>query len=251
LALDTNQVDAAAQLAILRTEEGDFETAYDDATALVRRRPESPEAHHTLGYVLRYAGQLEEAVRECDVSLSLDPTNYRWRSCALNYILLGRYDRARRFIALDAGSVWANDVTVFVLLRENKPDEAVRVARLASGDSALLATQMRLVEVFLRKGTESEIQSVERALTEHAASIRDAEPHYWIGASLAYCQRRESALRQLNMAVQSGFAAYQAMDRDPLLAGIRSDPEFARIRAIAVERQNRFLAHRSQPPKRS
>ena len=147
--------------------------------------------------------------------------------------------------------MWATDVTVFVLLRENKPDEAVRVARLASGESALLPRQMRLIELFLRKGTESEIQSAERALTEQAAWIRDAEPHYWIGASLAYCQRPESALRQLNTAVQSGFAAYQAMDQDPLLAGIRSAPEFARIRTIALERQNRFLAHRAQTPKRS
>ena len=148
-------------------------------------------------------------------------------------------------------AVWANNVTVGVLLRENKPDEALRVARLVSGASAILASQMRLVEAFIRKGTESEIQSAESVLTEHCVWIRDCEPHYWIGASMAYCQRREAALRQLNRAVESGFAAYQAMDRDPLLASIRSDPEFARIRASAVERQNRFLAHRSQTPKRS
>jgi TolB-like protein/tRNA A-37 threonylcarbamoyl transferase component Bud32/Flp pilus assembly protein TadD len=251
LAVDPNQIDAASNLAILKTEAGDFETAYDDAMALVRRRPDSPEAHHTLGYVLRYAGLLEEAARECDVSMSLDPTNYRWRSCALNFLLLGRYERAKQFIALDAGSMWANDVTACALLRENKPEDALRTAVLVSEGWEILGKQMRLVERFLRKAPETELASAENALVESAASIRDCEPHYWIASIMGYCQRREGALRQLQIAVEGGFACYQAMDRDPLLAGIRSAPAFARIRAIAVERQNRFLEHRARTGKRS
>jgi len=249
LELDPNQVDAAANLVILRTEDGEFEKAYEDATALVRRRPDAPEAHHTLGYVLRYAGLLEEAARECDTALSLDPKNYRWRSCALNFILLGRYDRARQFIALDAGSYWANNVTVGLLLRENKLEDAARVARVAATGSAFLATQMRLVDVFLRHAPEAELAKTERDVLGEAGSIRDAEPHYWIGSLLGYCQRHQAALAQLRTAVDSGWAGYQALDRDPLYASVRSDPEYPRIRAVAAERQKRFLDHRSQLPR--
>jgi TolB-like protein/tRNA A-37 threonylcarbamoyl transferase component Bud32 len=249
LELDPNQVDAAANLVILRTEGGEFEKAYEDAIALARRRPDAPEAHHTLGYVLRYAGLLEEAGRECDTALSLDPRNYRWRSCSLNFILLGRYERARQFIALDAGSYWANNVTVGLLLRENKLEDAVRIARVAATGSAFLATQMRLVESFLRRAPEAELAKTERDLIGDSVSIRDSEPHYWIGSLLAFCQRRQAALAQLRAAVDSGWAGSQGLDRDPLYASVRSDPEYARIRAIAVERQKRFLEHRSRMPK--
>ncbi|HEY6146523.1 MAG TPA: tetratricopeptide repeat protein, partial [Thermoanaerobaculia bacterium] len=251
LELDPNQVDAAANLVILRTEDGEFEKAYDDAIALVRRRPDAPEAHHTLGYVLRYAGLLEEAARECDTALSLDPKNYRWRSCALNFILLGRYDRARQFIALDAGTVWAKNVTIGVLLRENKLEEAARMALGLAGGSELLNTQMRLVENFLRHAPEAELAKAERDVVGQTSPIRDAEPHYWVGSILGFCQRRQGALGQLRAAVDSGWAAHQALDRDPLFASVRSDPEYPRIRAIAVERQNRFLAHRTQNRKLS
>ncbi|MDQ6891695.1 MAG: protein kinase [Acidobacteriota bacterium] len=249
LELDPNQVEAAANLAVLRTEAGEFEKAYEDATALVRRRPDAPEAHHTLGYVLRYAGLLEEAARECDAALSLDPKNYQWRSCSLNFILLGRYDRARQFIALDAGSSWASNVNAGLLLREGKPDEVLRINRTAAGGSPIFAAQMRIVELFIRRGSEPELAAAERDLVGNLADMRDAEPHYWVGSVLGYCQRRAATLAQLRTAVESGWVGYQAFDRDPLLASVRSDPEYPRIRAIAVERQKRFLDHRAQARK--
>jgi TolB-like protein/Flp pilus assembly protein TadD len=251
LELDPNQVEAAANLAVLRTEAGEFETAYEDATALVRRRPDAPEAHHTLGYVLRYAGLLEEAARECDAAMSLDPRNYQWRSCSLNFILLGRYDRARQFIALDAGSSWASNVNAGLLLREGKPDEVLRIDRTAAGGSPISAAQMRLVDLFVRRGSEPELAAAERDLVQNLASIRDAEPHYWVGSVLGFSRRRAAALAQLRTAVESGWVGYQAFDRDPLLASVRLDPEYPRIRAIAAERQNRFLAHRAQNRKQS
>ena len=249
LELDPNQIDAAADLALLRTEEGEFEKAYDDALALVRRRPDVPQAHHTLGYVLRYAGQLEDAARECDTAMSLDPRNYQWRSCSLNFILLGRYDRARQFIALDAGSSWASSTSVGLLLRERKPDEALRVNESVAAGSPLFAGQRRLLDVFIHHGSEPALAAAEQDLVKNLADVRDAEPHYWVGSLLGYCRRRAAALAQLRYAVENGWVGYQAFDRDPLLASVREDPEYPRIRAIAVARQNRFLERRAQAPR--
>ena len=234
LELDPNQVEAAANLAILRTESGEFEKAYEDALALVRRRPDAPQAHHTLGYVLRYAGLLEEAARECDVAMSLDPRNYQWRSCSLNFILLGRYDRARQFIALDAGSSWASNASVGLLLREGKPDEALRIDLTAAAGSPLFAAQMRLIDLFMRRGSEPELAAAERDLVQNLADMRDAEPHYWVGSVLGYCRRRAAALAQLRTAVESGWVGYQAFDRDPLLASVRLGP---RVRADPRDRR--------------
>src|SRR5271163_3557772 len=114
LALDPNRVAAASNLITNRVERGDLGRAYDAATDLVRRRPQSADAHFALSYVLRYAGMLEQAMRECNKARELDPGNFSFRSCAWAFLELGKTDRAVDFVHLDAGSEWASWVTAYV-----------------------------------------------------------------------------------------------------------------------------------------
>ncbi|MDQ2871392.1 MAG: hypothetical protein M3S32_11650, partial [Acidobacteriota bacterium] len=245
VALDPNLTEAAAELAILRTEGGDLEGAWDDASKIVERRPDNAEAHHTLGYVLRYAGLLEEAARQCEISLALDPKNYQWRSCSLNFILLGRFDRAREFIALDAGSQWADSVTIGLLLREGKPKEALQIAERAPKDGSVFDTQWAMLVRFLHGAPAPEVRAAGLQTARAAAHLRDAEPRYWMAGIFGVCGLNDLALQQLRQSVESGWVAVIAMDRDSTLANVRRAPEFAAIRAAALERQARFLAHRS------
>ena len=124
LALDPNRSVAAGQLITNRVERGELGKAYEAAQALVKRRPESAQAHFVLGYVYRYAGMLEQATKECNTALALDPGNYIFRSCAWAFMELGNTARAADFIRLDAGSEWAAYVTPSLLLREGKIAEA-------------------------------------------------------------------------------------------------------------------------------
>src|ERR1700675_1839203 len=124
MALDSNLFSAAAQLVTNHVERRQPVKAYRDAQVLVKRHPESAYAHFTLGYVLRYAGMLEESTRECDAALALDPGNYQFRSCAWGFMELGRTARAKDFIRLDDGSAWARYVMPSLLLREGHVEEA-------------------------------------------------------------------------------------------------------------------------------
>ena len=134
LALDPNVIAAASQLIVNRVDRGELGKAYEEATALVKRRPESAYAHFTLSYVLRYAGMLEESARQCDTAVTLTPGSYQFRSCAWAFMELGRFDRAHDFIRFDAGSDWANYVTPSLLLREGRVAEAREaVKRMPSG----------------------------------------------------------------------------------------------------------------------
>src|SRR5882672_7669946 len=62
-----------------------------------------------------YAGMLEESARQCDTALTLAPGNYQFRSCAWSFMELGRFDRARDFLQVDAGSEWVKDAIPFTV----------------------------------------------------------------------------------------------------------------------------------------
>ena len=90
LSLEPGRVSAAGLLAANEVEAGNLDQAYDDARALVQRRPDNAFAHYSLAYVLRYAGLLDEAQSECDKALAIDPKNYNWRSCAFAFFEAGK-----------------------------------------------------------------------------------------------------------------------------------------------------------------
>jgi hypothetical protein len=190
--------------------------------------------------VLRYTGALAEAARDCDAALALDPKDPGWRSCSLTFILLGNYDHALDYLQLDAGSQWAALVETDLRLRQGKPAEALALLRKSSGiagerpmESCLEGRPLREDDPILRR-SEAEL------LAE-----RDPEPKYFVAARSAYCGNTRLALRLLRLSVQGNFLASPAMDRDPLFEKIRNMPEFAEIRARAIEKQRQLAARRA------
>ena len=90
---------AAAQVITNRVERGEMVKAYQEARALVKLRSESAQAHFAMGYVARYAGMLDEARKECDTALRIDPGNYLFRSCAWAFMYMGDTRRAWEYVA--------------------------------------------------------------------------------------------------------------------------------------------------------
>src|SRR5580704_897222 len=129
LSLDPNRVMAASNLITARVERGELGRAYDAATDLVRRRPQSADAHFALSYVFRYAGMLDQAMRECNKARELDPGNFSFRSCAWTFLWEGKTDRANDFVHLDAGSEWAAWVAPYIYVAEGRIPEAREAAR--------------------------------------------------------------------------------------------------------------------------
>ena len=243
LTLDQNLIDAATQLIINRTDRGEIDNAYAEASALVKRRPDSAIAHFTLGYVLRYAGLLDESVHECDTSLALDRGNYQIRSCSWAYIQLGQPQRAMEFVRLDAGSEWAARQTAFIFVGQGKLAEA-RQSIQRTSDMPLMGRD--LLQACLAPQQTSQLDKTAQKIEAAALAGVDAEPQYWVGALLSYCGQKEAAVRLLRSAIGQNYCAYTALISDPMLVKLRGTSEFSELLTAAKACQNRFLAERSR-----
>ncbi|HXM79263.1 MAG TPA: hypothetical protein VOA00_08530, partial [Thermoanaerobaculia bacterium] len=231
--------DAAANLVVFQVEGGDLGGALEKASDLLARQPGSARAHFSMGYVERYAGLLEDSARECETARTLDRRNVVFRSCAYTFILLGQYDRAIEYASVDAGSQYFLFWKIDVLLRQGKRDETLQ--EIQKSDRRFFYSS-RVLEAFLRHQPEGEIEALSRDVEAFFLPLRDSERKYAAAATLAFCGRREAALRLLRRSVEENYLACATMDRDPLFAGIRDTPEFGRIRALALARQKQIVA---------
>jgi serine/threonine protein kinase/lipoprotein NlpI len=239
ISLEPGRVGAAGFLAANEVETGNLDKAYEDARALVQKRPDSAYAHYSLAYVLRYAGRLDEAQSECDKALAIDPGNYNWRSCSFAFFEQGKSARAMEFLDRDAGSEWSNAVRVSVLMREGKMTEAQQAAQQMTENSMWMRG---LLQACLNKAPEAEIHRLAELAENELLPEQDSELKYYQGALLAACGEKQIAYAFLRKAVSENYCAHQALQSDPLLANVRGDAEFHQIVQAAAECQQKFAA---------
>jgi len=230
LALDPNRIVAASQLIANHVERGEVGLAYRSAQDLVKRRPDSAQAHFAMSFVYRYAGMLEQSASECNTATALDPGNYAFRSCAWAFAELGKTERALDFVRLDAGSEWANYAMPSILLREGKIAEA----RDAVKHMPMTARYHRdLLEACLGLRPASELDRIAHDDETNLPTDPDPEVWYYQGAILAYCGKKAAALHMLQTAVEQNYCAYSNMLTDPLLAKLRTETGFDKVLTAA------------------
>ncbi|MFZ0798905.1 MAG: protein kinase [Terriglobales bacterium] len=228
--LDPNRIIAARQLIANRVERGELGKAYQAAQALVKRRPESAEAHFAMGYVYRYAGMLEQSTQECNTALALDPGNYVFRSCAWAFMELGKTERAREFVRLDAGSEWAAYVTPSLLLREGKIAEAREaVKRMPSSPRY----HRDLMEACLQLRPAADLDRMAQEAETSLPTDLDVETWYYQGTIFAFCGKKQAALHLLESAVGQNYCSHENLLSDPLLAKLRTDTAFDKVLTAA------------------
>ena len=230
LALDPNLVAAASSLIVNRVERGELGRAYEAATELVKRRPQSADAHFALSYVLRYAGMQEKATQECDVARSLDPGNFTFRSCAWAFLQLGKTDRAIDFIQLDPGTQWADWVNSYMYVSAGEVAQARETVK-SLGKSPTYHRE--LLSACTQAQRPPDLDRIVREAESSVMTEPDPEDWYRVGALLAYCGQNEAALRLLKAAVQQNYCAYSALLADPLLKDLRKDTAFNQVLTAA------------------
>jgi hypothetical protein len=234
LSLNPDSLDSLAELTIHRTERGELVKAHQVALELLKRKPEDPNLHHVLSYVLRYGGSLEEAGRECELTVLL-AQKVVWGSCSTTFMELGNYKRAMDFVRKDLSSEWSRAHAIEVRLREGKADEAVRIPapEIPHWDS------YQMLLACARKASQSEI----RALAAKVEVDDDPEVDYFFSGHLAYCGQTAAALKMLQVAIDRNYCSYPAMDKDPFFDGLRMNPEFQKLRNAGIACHANFVAN--------
>jgi len=200
----------------------------------VQRRPESSQAHFTLAYVLRYAGMLEDSTRECNTALALDPGNYQFRSCAWAFIQLGQTERARKFVQLDAGSEWAAYILPSILLREGKMGQVAAAVKQMPANPRY---HKDLLVACLAAKTPAELEKAANDAQAAVLAEPDPEPWYNQGAILASFGEKDVAVHLIQTAIEQNYCAVSALKMDPLLAKLRSTPEYVDLLVAAGDCQ--------------
>ncbi|HEV2396900.1 MAG TPA: protein kinase [Candidatus Sulfotelmatobacter sp.] len=226
LSLDPNRMMAASSLITNRVERGELGRAYDAATDLVRRLPQSADAHFALAYVFRYAGMLDKSTEQCNAARQLDPGNFTFRSCAWSFLEMGKTDRAMDFVHLDAGSEWAAWVTPYIYLAEGNVHDAHEAARNMGKASSY---HRELMEACTAPQRPADLPKIVRETESSVMMEPDAEAWYHIGSLMAACGQNEPALRLLKAAVQQNYCAYGALLDDPLLKDLRKETAFNEV----------------------
>jgi tetratricopeptide (TPR) repeat protein len=241
--LDPNRIVAAGQLIENRVSRGELGKAYQAAEALVKRRPDSAQAHFVMSYVYRYAGMLQQAANECNTALALDPGNYTLRTCAWAFMEMGNPERAADFVRLDAGSEWAAYATPSLLLREGKiPEAREAVKRMPSAPRY----HRDLLESCLQLRPAADLDRMAHEAETSLPSEPDPETWYYQGSLFAYCGKKQAALHLLQSAIEQNYCAYENLLSDPLLGKLRADTGFDKLLSSARACQETVRAAATQ-----
>ncbi len=223
LAVAPGYTAAAANLIVAEVEAGRVASAIEEARRIVAKRPNSVEAHFSLSYAFRFAGQLREAARECEIAYNLDSRNHLTglRSCAVVHILLNDYAKAYPYLELDGDTDFARLLRMEILLRQGKNAEAL----------ALLKTLQVAWETL--PVLRAELQGAGAASIEELARkvVRsdDPETNYFYAGHLAHTGCFDAALALLEHSLAGGYQQAEAMRQDPIFAKLRGRPGFEQL----------------------
>jgi TolB-like protein len=183
LVLDPDQIGAAERKAIFLADQGKLGEALAIADQVVERHPESGEAYFARSYVRRYASLIDEAIADCEKALELDPTHFRWRSCGVNFVLNGTYERAWTFYQLDETSDFYQDAGGHLRLSAGNIEAAIESwAQLPDG--YLYQVEYHLIEAcHAGEGAEEHLSE----MRELMAAERDPETLYFAGQLFVFC----------------------------------------------------------------
>jgi len=246
-----------------------------EARAVIAKNPELSSAHGLLGASLLYLNRQEEARREIQTALTIDPSSQSgmaWRTLDARHG--GRFAEAEAGARAHLDAVplfWAVRVMLAeILLEQGRTDEARReVEKVIEQDPGNLSAARTMARIELHEGDTAVARDLLEGVSAPghpnfrvrmlwalllaregdcaaASTALDPETLKYAGTALfapaqvaeihSLCGRNAEALDWLDRAVRGGDGRSTWFRENPLLAGVREEPRFRWI-VEAVERE--------------
>lgn len=213
LKIDPQEKGAKIWLANYYASNGDYSSARNFLNRLLAQDPLFFAARMNLGEIYRTEGDCPAAIREYEKILEQDPKNmYALQKLARVFIDMNDLGQARSRLAMipegDRQSYQVNIVWALLLALEGKKSDALK---------------------------RMDAETLKYAAFPLWSTLPAAEFYAVLG-------ERQKSLDWLERTVRSGDDRAEWFQRDPLLAGVRSDPRFKQILdSIALRRRQRQL----------
>jgi tetratricopeptide (TPR) repeat protein len=244
LSLHPGHIETLIYMANMFTDTGRVEEAVPLLRETLKANPNHAEAHWELGYAYRFAGALPESVAECERARQLDPGVKLNSSMPNSYLYLGQYDKFLQNLPND------DELSLIAFYRGlgeyylgNGAQATNHFDRAYELDPSLLHAQIGKAFSFGLKHQSQEglkiLHAAEKRINERG--VIESEAIYKIGQAYSVLGDPVSAVRVLRQSIEGGFFPYPYIARDPLLNGLRSDPQFASVLNAANQRHEAFM----------
>jgi len=215
---------------------GDISMSFARVQQLARRWPRRAEVHLAFSTVLRAAGALDYAARECETTHQLDaelPTG----PCYVLYLHMGDLAKARQEIERSPGE-FSTMMLGQVLVREGKVEEALPKLKLIPG-----GMNFELLRDCWPDSSTSKCAETAKLSEADFRAIPFTDAWYFGAAMQAFVGKRDAAVRLLQAASEHGLCVYPSVDQDPLFDKIRASTEFKAVRQAGIECQNKLAPY--------
>ena len=239
LAINGELMEALSALAFVYTETNRIDEAVLLAKKMLDINPKNASAHFTMGYIYRYAGMNQEAIREMLFATNIDPTNIRFRSLVATYSGNAKYAEALKLLDnYDEGTFtkgWngilnynmGNNklaVDFFDELIEQDPD----------GLWGLVATVHRAGILDRKEEGLYAIHQLEQT------NITDGETVFYTAAYYGMFKDRVRCLQTLRKAIEGGYFNTTIIKLNRHFQFLIDDPEFKELIELANSKHQRF-----------
>ncbi len=242
LAIQPSQLDAHIFLANLLVDTGKVEQAIPLLRDALKTYPNQAAVHWELGYAYRFAGMLNDSVAECELARQLDPLVKANGSVFNTYLYLGDYDKFLRSLPDQNDSAFVLFYRGFGEYYQKNWEQAAKDFDRANELDPTLYAQIGKAfsdSIAHRDAEGLEIlRGLENIIGERG--VGDPEAMYKISQAYSVLGDKTSALRVLRRSIESGFFCYPYFTTDPLLNGLRNEPEFTSFLTVARQRHEAF-----------
>jgi len=230
---------ALSNLAFFYTETNRINEAMEIVNKLLEINPDNADTHFTLGYIFRYAGINEEAKREMELAITMDPHNIRFRTISGTYFGLNESEKGLDIIKkYEEGPFTTSwNGRLYFQLKRFKLSAKYFEQSISEDPDGLRAYVARAHLAFINGDIKEGLYAVHQL---EQTNIVDAEATYYAASFYGLLGDKTRCIQALSKAVDGGYFNYQFIEHNDFFDSVRSEVSYQEILAKAKQQNFSF-----------